>query len=128
MSRILNTLRENFFTAIKIIILVILCLLSGFIISFPFWKFATTNPKMYTICALSLISIFAIFYIVKNFRAMSVKKAAKILINFFIIAAGTAGIIILILNELRIISLLLLLAILFLCFLTNMLLYEKKVD
>lgn len=128
MNRFITSLKENIFTAGKIIVLVAICLISGFIISYPFWKFAETSPKIYTVCVLTLMAGSALYYAVKTFRAMSVKKVIKLILNFLIILLGAAGIVVLVLNEYRFFSLLLLIAVSFLCFLTNMLLYEKKSD
>lgn len=128
MNRILASLKENLFTTGKVIALAAICLISGFLISYPFWKFAVLSPKVYTFCALSLIALGIVYYLVKAFHSMSRRKAIRTILKAVIIVFGAAGTVVLVINEYRVFALLVLIAILALIFTVNLLLYEKKTD
>lgn len=128
MNRVLSALKDNITNIGKIFFLMLFCIITGFVISFPLWKFATTTPHLYTAISLGVIGIMILLFISKMMKNSSTKKMTRIILKFFIYCSGISGSIFLVLKELRLFAFLSLVLMLGLIFLCNILLYEKEQD
>lgn len=128
MNRILSALRDNITSIGKIIFLIIFCVLTGLVISFPLWKFATVSPSLYTTICLILIGLSIIFLIYKFIRKNSAKKNIRFFLKTVIFLAGFTGSILLVLSEHRLLALLSIIVMMILIFICNLCLYEKEMD
>lgn len=126
MNRIITSLKENLSSVSKVALIVLLCALSGLVISFPLWKLASTFPVAYTVIALTLISVIVAFYLFRYFSKISTKKRIRVILRLLAIIVCLSGSILLILNQMRILGILALLLLPALLFIINMALYEKE--
>lgn len=126
MNRIISSLKENLSSVSKIALIIILCALSGLVISFPLWKIASTFPVVYTVITLTLIAVAAAFYTFRYFSKISVKKRIRVVLRILAIIVCLSGSVILILHQLRILGILVLILLPALFFIINMVLYEKE--
>ncbi|MBR7064914.1 MAG: hypothetical protein IKI31_07205, partial [Treponema sp.] len=65
------------------------------------WKFSTSFPKVYTVCAIVLILSFTVFKIVTLAKKSSKRKIAKTVLQLFVIVGGFCSIVALVLNGYR---------------------------
>ncbi|MBQ5998323.1 MAG: hypothetical protein IJL70_02495 [Treponema sp.] len=126
MNRIITSLKENLSSVSKVALIVLLCALSGLVISFPLWKLASTFPVAYTVIALTLISVIVASYLFRYFSKISTKKRIRVILRLLAIIVCFSGSILLILNQMRILGILALLLLPALLFIINMALYEKE--
>lgn len=126
MNRIITSLKENLSSVSKVALIVLLCALSGLVISFPLWKLASTFPVAYTVIALTLISVIVASYLFRYFSKISTKKRIRVILRLLAIIVCLSGSILLILNQMRILGILALLLLPALLFIINMALYEKE--
>jgi len=128
MNRIVSSLKENLSSVAKILLIILLCGVSGILIAFPLWKLASIYPAVYTAIALTLISAALIFYIVRYFAKISVKKRIRTALKTLSVLLCSAGSVFLILNQHRILGIIALLLIPVFFFIIKISLYEKETE
>ena len=62
----ISKLKNAFTSFSKFLLLAILCVLTTVIVSWPLWKLATTNSKIYSIIVISLLIAYFVFLIIKK--------------------------------------------------------------
>ena len=90
---------NNFF---QIILLILLCVFSAFLISYPLWLFSVKLPSIYSVFFLILISAAAVYLIVKAFKKYSFFRTLRIVIFLLVIALSLYGIFTLVINGFRV--------------------------
>ena len=128
MNRIVSSLKENLSSVAKVLLIILLCGVSGILIAFPLWKLASVYPAVYTAIALTLIFAVLVFYIGRYFIKISVKKRIRTILKTLSILLCTAGSVFLILNQHRIFGILALLLIPVFFFIIKISLYEKEAE
>ena len=88
LKKVLAGYKKSFFSFVKILIITALCTTLAFAIVFPLWKFATSMPKAYTYCILTLLALAAIFLIAKAIKKNSLKTVLHTFLNILTTAAG----------------------------------------
>ena len=96
---------NKFFSILRFLLLVILCVSASVILVWPLWKFSLSFPKVYTITILTLAGIAALFLIINKIRKSSISSVIKFFGNLLIILFGSIFSIKLVLVEKKLIAL-----------------------
>lgn len=96
---------NKFFSILRFLLLVILCVSASVILVWPLWKFSLSFPKVYTITILTLAGIAALFLIINKIRKSSISSVIKFFCNLLIILFGSIFSIKLVLVEKKLIAL-----------------------
>lgn len=105
-----SSLKKTFASILKVIILIFLCVGSSTLIVWPLWKFATSQPDLYTLIALIIVSAIILYFIIKKLIKTPLIASLKFIINTVVIITGVTLSIKSVLNEQRITALIILLA------------------
>lgn len=105
----------------KFLLLSVLCVGASILLVWPFWKFSTGYPKVYTIVVLSLLGLFLLYLIINKIRKTEIIKTITFFVNFLIIAAGIVFSVKFVFLEKKLLSLFIFLATIFVTILSNLL-------
>ena len=98
---------NKFFSLMRFLLLIVLCISASVILVWPLWKFSISFPKVYTITILTLLGIATLFLIISKIKKSSISSVIKFFGNLLILVAGAVFSIKLVLNEKKLIALLL---------------------
>jgi len=110
LKKIASGYGKLFYSIIKIILLAFLCFGFSFIIVYPLWKWALSSPNTYSIAILFLLVAFICFTIIKRIRKQGALISLQRFAKVFIILCGISGCIFSVLQNKRILALIILIA------------------
>lgn len=79
---------NHFISILKILLLFVVCILTSIVLVWPFWKFSTVLPSVYTIAVLTVIFALVLFLIIRKIIHSNKFSVIKFFVNLAFIAAG----------------------------------------
>ena len=117
---------SKFISVLKFIFLFVTCILAAIILVWPFWKFSTSLPKVYTSIILAVIFAFLLYLIIKKIIRSNKKNVLKFFVNLVVILGGLAFSIYFVLFDKKMSALIIFLSMIFMQFcLLNMRFYNS---
>ena len=86
----------------QVILLALVCVISAFLISYPFWIFSIKLPSMYSVFFMVLFAAFLIYAFVKAVKKYSFFRTFRIVVFIAILVFAVTGIVHFVLIELKI--------------------------
>lgn len=87
-KNIRSLIKKQFASAGKFTVLVIVCILSGIIIVWPLWWFATTAPGVYTAAVITVLAAYAAYRIIRKARSSPWRSVVRVLLHIAVVAGG----------------------------------------
>lgn len=80
--------RKNFFSFLKVIALIVMCVGISILIVWPLWKFSTALPKAFTLIVIIAVIDLLLFLIIKKIIKTPVINTVQFFSNMILICGG----------------------------------------
>lgn len=97
--------QKLFFSAVKLLALILFCTLIGFAFVFPLWKWASSSPSSYTIACIVCIFLVLAYIAFASLKKLGLKRWLFTLAKLLTIASGLSIAILSVLKGNRILAL-----------------------
>lgn len=91
-----SSIKKQLASAGKFVALAAVCITAGIVIVWPLWRFATSAPVPYTIAVITLLSVFAVYRIIRAIRSSPWQSTVRVLLHIAIIAGGLCAVVMLV--------------------------------